>query len=57
MKMVGMSESSSSDDEALQRCREAVWETGRDGKTGGGVCVVLAERDEADMSVQEDKLQ
>ncbi|XP_030273391.1 protein CUSTOS-like isoform X2 [Sparus aurata] len=44
-KMVGVCEdSSSSDDEALRRCQEAVWDTRRDTNTGGDASVQQSKR-------------
>ena len=48
-KIAGVSEdSSSSDDEVLRRCQEAVWETRSDTKKGKGVPVMLVARGEVD---------
>lgn len=48
-KIVGVSEdSSSSEDEVLRRCQEAVWETRSDTKKGKGVPVMLVVRGEVD---------
>ncbi len=55
-KMVGVSDdSSSSDDEALKRCREAVWESRAEKKKGDSFSVVFA--NEAHISVQTHKHQ
>ncbi|XP_042344980.1 protein CUSTOS [Plectropomus leopardus] len=44
VKMVGVSDSSSSDDEVLKRCREAVWETRSDKKKDGDSNVQQSKR-------------
>lgn len=57
VKMVVVSEdSSSSDDEALRRCQEAVWETKIDTNKGGKVSVLVVKRDEGNISAQIVKL-
>lgn len=54
-KMVGVSDdSSSSDDEVLKRCQEAVWEIRTDKKKGESCSVMLVLRDKVDISVQID---
>lgn len=57
VKMVPVSEdSSSSDDETLRRCQEAVWETKPDKTKGGHVCVVFVKTDAVSTSAQISKL-
>lgn len=48
--------SSSSDDETLRRCQEAVWETKPDKTKGAHVCVVFVKTDEVSTSAQISKL-